>query len=138
MSHTLSLSGSPQNLNKTCPVTPGQALTRSPLVPIFLCCLVTPLWFPLPCVPLSTSPWSPSPCVASSKHSLFCCYPWAWGYAELQGNVTSWLANRISRENMVATQSHPSLTSMFWASFSRVGRWLAWKWYARVTCSCFL
>lgn len=40
---------------------------------------------------------------------------------------TSWLANLMSRENIAATQSQPSLTSMFWANFSSVDKWLAWK-----------
>lgn len=40
---------------------------------------------------------------------------------------TSWLTKRMSRENMAATQSQPSFTSMFCASFSSVGRWLVWK-----------
>lgn len=51
---------------------------------------------------------------------------------------TSWLAKRMSREKSTASQSQPCVTSIPLASFSSEERWLVWKWYARVTWSCFL
>lgn len=84
---------------------------------------------PAPCPSEQQGPWlclPPAP--VSSKAPGFACSLPGRSRQEPQGSITSWLAKRMSRENMAASQSHPSLTSMLWASFSRVGRWLAWKW----------